>query len=159
MIYVALITVQFLMGMTMTDAEKIVIINEILQLRERLQQVTEDQTLSDERKAHLIYTLLPITRDKFRFLYLGKTWSDQEKAWIGPGGDDILGRWDWGFDDVEYNRLEKNLPKKVSPKAIMEKLLSIQPSMILINKSLGPVSIVIWMQNCCLQNQKVNILR
>jgi len=59
--YAILIVIQLFMGMTMANGQNEELINEILQLREKIESIAMDETLSDDRKMFLIYRLMPTT--------------------------------------------------------------------------------------------------
>jgi len=123
MLYAALIIIHVFMGMTMamTDQDEMNVIQEILQLREKMQQIYRDKTLDENKKAHMLYYMLPTTMDKSDFLFIG----DYKKK-LKNGH--LLGKWEWWRDTDEGRNFQKFLirtPKIVSPKAIMDKFTDI----------------------------------
>jgi len=123
MLYAALIIIHVFMGVTiaMTDQDEMNVIQEILQLREKMQQIYRDETLDENKKAHMLYYMLPTTKDKYYFLFVGDY---EEKL----KNSHLLGEWEWRYETEEGKIFRKFLiraPKIVSPKAIMDKFTDI----------------------------------
>jgi len=116
--YAILIVIQLFMGMTMANGQNEELINEILQLREKIESIAMDETLTNERKMFLIYRLMPTTKEKHSILYTGdyKQLLDKE---------DGIGTWTKKLDSTPLRRLINEAPKYVPPYLIIEKFSDI----------------------------------
>jgi len=115
MLYIILVITQIFV-LAMNSDDKTNLINEILQLREKIRSIALDETLDDDRKRYLIYRLLPTTDEKHWHLFVG---GDLKH----PGKEEKIGNFD--LDDTLETELIYDAPEHVPPYAIIEKFTEI----------------------------------